>query len=69
MVESGEDASFLPDGGFGEAFERCASCGATLPIDEWCPTMTETDDEGSLVVRTFCDEDCKDEWTGDAADE
>lgn len=69
MTESGENAPVLSDGGFGEAFERCANCGTTLPKDEWCPTVTETDDDGRLVVRSFCDEDCKDEWTDDAAGE
>lgn len=63
MPDSRGDAGPLPDGGFDEAFERCAACGAPLPRDEWCPTVTETDDEERLVVWTFCDEACKDEWT------
>lgn len=66
MPDASEGAPFLTDGGFGEAFERCAACDATLPRDEWCPTVTETDDEGRLVVRSFCDESCKDEWVDDA---
>ena len=53
----------IADGGLSEEFERCATCGATLPKDEWCPTVTDTDAEGNLVIRTFCDQDCKNAWT------
>lgn len=69
MTDSRGDTRALPDGGFGEAFERCAACGAILPRDEWCPTVTETDDDGRLVVRSFCDEACKGEWADDGKSE
>lgn len=57
------------DGHLNEEFEYCASCGTTLPKDKWCPIVTETDAEGDLVVRSFCDEHCKDAWTNNEASE
>ncbi|WP_425492995.1 DUF7576 family protein [Natrinema amylolyticum] len=58
----------VADGGLGEEFEQCATCGATLPNDEWCPIVTETDAEGDLVIRSFCDEACKNAWTKQSGD-
>ena len=55
------------DRSLNEEFEYCATCGATLPKDEWCPVITETDPTGDLVVRSFCDEACKDAWAADGA--
>lgn len=46
--------------------EYCAHCGARLPDDVWCPVVTDTDPDGTPIVRSFCDDDCKDAWTGDA---
>lgn len=59
------DASAHPvaDGGVSEEFERCAACGATIPADEWCPVVTDTDADGNLVIRSFCDRECKNAWT------
>lgn len=45
-----------------EEFEQCAACGAALPSDEWCPIDTDTDADGELVIRSFCDEACKNTW-------
>ena len=53
----------IADGGLNEEFEQCAICGATLPKHEWCPTITDTDAEGNLVIWAFCDQDCKNAWT------
>lgn len=51
----------VEDSGLSDEFEQCATCGAALP-DEWCPIVTETDAEGELVIRSFCDEACKNTW-------
>lgn len=48
-----------------EMLDYCATCGARLPEDVWCPVVSETDSEGSLVVRSFCDAACRDAWTDD----
>lgn len=45
--------------------EYCAHCRTRLPKDEWCPVVTETASDGSLLLRSFCDEDCKESWLGD----
>lgn len=40
----------------------CANCGDRLELDEWCPVVTRTDDEGNLQLYSFCDEDCMVSW-------
>lgn len=41
--------------------EHCANCGSVLPTDEWCPVVT-CEEEGSMVIHSFCDDDCKEAW-------
>lgn len=48
--------------------QYCANCGERLPKNEWCPIVTERDDDGTLRIRSFCSDDCKDNWR-DEADE
>lgn len=45
-----------------EEFEVCAYCGTTLPKEKWCPVVTETDADGDFIIRSFCDEVCKEAW-------
>lgn len=53
---------FVSDRDLSEEFEQCATCGADLSKDEWCPIVTDTDAKGELVIRSFCDEACKNTW-------
>lgn len=50
-----------------EEIEYCAHCGAKLPMDVWCPMRTDTDIDGTLHLRSFCDDTCEDAWTDDDA--
>lgn len=47
-------------------FGECAYCGSVLPDEEWCPVVTSEED-GAVVVHSFCDDDCKAAWL-DAAE-
>lgn len=44
---------------------RCAHCGAPLTTTEWHAIRTDRDDDGQLLLRHFCDEDCVDAWAAD----
>lgn len=65
MTDSHEDGSrTLEDQPSVEVAGYCAACGAELPPNVWCPVRTETDPDGSVRVRTFCDETCRADWDG-----
>ncbi|WP_449406647.1 DUF7576 family protein [Natronobacterium haloterrestre] len=51
------------DAPLNEGLELCANCGTALSKDEWCPILTDTDADGDLVIRSFCDEGCKEAWS------
>lgn len=55
------------NGPLDEEFEVCAYCGAILPKGEWCPMITDTDARGQFVVRSFCNEACKEAWSNDGS--
>lgn len=64
MTDSGDASDQSPpDASLDELFEYCATCGASLPKNVWCPVVTETGSEGAPVLRSFCDDACKDAWT------
>lgn len=49
-------------------FDECTYCESALPTDEWCPVLTSEED-GRLVVHSFCDDDCKDAWLAEQEDD
>lgn len=66
--EPGPDGESDPpsrDDPLDEEFGVCAYCGMTLPKEEWCPMVTDADADGELVVRSFCDDACKEAWIED----
>lgn len=45
--------------------KHCAHCGVGIDVEEWHPLLTRTGDDGSFSVYAFCNERCRDDWTGD----
>ncbi|WP_247730301.1 DUF7576 family protein [Halovivax limisalsi] len=46
----------------GDDLDYCARCGATLPDEVWCPVRTEREPDGTVRIRSFCDETCLNAW-------
>ena len=46
--------------------ERCTNCGEEIDTTQWYPIVTRTVD-GDVQLYSFCDGNCRDEWTDDAA--
>ncbi|WP_435333611.1 DUF7576 family protein [Haloarchaeobius sp. TZWWS8] len=40
----------------------CEVCGDPVETTEWHPAATQTGEEGSIEILSFCSEDCRDEW-------
>lgn len=49
----------------GNLLRTCAHCGDQLNEDDWHPVVTETQENGETVLRSFCDEECKTAWEAD----
>lgn len=45
--------------------EQCAECGSPVPTDEWYPVATERDDDGEVLIHSFCSEECRSAWEAD----
>jgi hypothetical protein len=43
-------------------FEACAECGVPFKPEQSYPAAAERDDDGSLQVHSFCDDDCLAAW-------
>lgn len=41
----------------------CATCGASVSKEEWHPATVETTATGDTRIRSFCGEQCRDQWT------
>ncbi|WP_410764534.1 hypothetical protein [Haloferax sp. DFSO60] len=41
---------------------RCTNCGSHIDTSQWFPIVTELEEE-SVILYTFCDDDCLDQWT------
>lgn len=54
-----------PTQGGADTPQTCATCGSQIDIDDWHPMVTEWDDDGTLRVYAFCDQDCKEDWAED----
>lgn len=50
-----------------DEIEYCAHCGTKLPDDVWCPIRTDTDADGTVRLRSFCDETCREAWVADGS--
>lgn len=40
----------------------CSHCDTPIETTEWFPIVTETTESESVVLHSFCDETCQDEW-------
>lgn len=43
-------------------FRTCAYCGDPLAAGVKYPVHTEMDEDGTLHLYSFCDEECKADW-------
>lgn len=46
-------------------YEGCANCGDPLTDGQWHPVVTESTGDGDVDCYSFCDDDCRAEWTAD----
>lgn len=61
------DANGGPARSWDEGVEYCAACGANLPANVWCPVRAETDSDGTVRIRSFCDDTCEASWADGGA--
>lgn len=50
----------------GNLLRTCAHCGGPLGDDDWHPVVSESQENGEPVLRSFCDEACKTAWEIDS---
>ncbi|WP_458209988.1 DUF7576 family protein [Haladaptatus sp. NG-SE-30] len=43
----------------------CAQCGDPIDTTSWFPVVTETTEDGSVRLHSFCDKSCHDAWKTD----
>ncbi len=46
-------------------FECCSHCGRRFEQDVRYPVTVEEDDDGTLSIHSFCDDDCQDAWNAE----
>lgn len=49
----------------GDVFDACARCGQPFEPDVRYPVTTRRAPDGSLIVRSFCDDACQRDWVAD----
>lgn len=49
----------------GNLLRTCVHCGDQLSEDDWHPVVTEAQENGETVLRSFCDVECKTAWEAD----
>lgn len=45
-----------------EFFDACDHCGEPFERDTTYPVLTTADDEGSMELYSFCDDECLSAW-------
>lgn len=45
--------------------DLCVECGVPVPVEEWHPVATVRDDDGDVLIRDFCSEQCLSAWEAD----
>lgn len=40
----------------------CSHCGTPIDTTEWYPIVTETTGTDSVILHSFCDEECQNAW-------
>ncbi|GKZ13943.1 MULTISPECIES: DUF7576 family protein [Haladaptatus] len=41
----------------------CSHCDRPIDTTAWYPIVTETKEDGSVVLHSFCDETCQAAWS------
>jgi hypothetical protein len=49
-----------------DCFDVCDHCGSRLVGTDWFPARTSVGADGTVVIRSFCDEGCLSAWDGPA---
>jgi len=45
-----------------DCFDACDYCGARLAGTDWYPARTDVGVNGTVTIRSFCDERCLSAW-------